>query len=279
MIRMILIQGLLLRQTCESAALARVPRRSPLQEDVVRWATHGSGSAIVVAVAGSGKTTTLVEAATSLPASSRVLVLAFNKDIEREISGRMAGRAPHVRVHTFHAYGNSILASHLRSLGHSQPRVNSKKRVDLLRTRLLPDRDAYLRWGSSVLQLTNFACAHGLLTPAGPEDTDDEFAALMRKYSVVAPTPPPLMPASKMLVRDLRHELQALGLPSAGKKAELQERLSGDEVERLRLRLLQWRSSEQLFELTRKLLRLGEVEARRTGNVDFSDMCYLPVCW
>jgi DNA helicase II / ATP-dependent DNA helicase PcrA len=94
--------------------------RSASQEAVLEWVRHGSGNAIVVAVAGSGKTTTLLDACQSVPASSRVLLLAFNKRIETEIRERI-GEARNVKVQTFHAAGYSVLRSRLTSLGHGSP--------------------------------------------------------------------------------------------------------------------------------------------------------------
>lgn len=77
---------------------------SPQQQAVFDFVTGGRGSARVEAVAGAGKTTTLVHA-TSLMAGS-VAFLAYNKKIADEIALRCQGN-PKVRAGTFHSFGFS----------------------------------------------------------------------------------------------------------------------------------------------------------------------------
>lgn len=78
---------------------------SPQQQAVVTWVKKGTGSAFVEAVAGSGKTTTLVEACRGM--SGSVALAAFNKSIAEEIKVKTAQVAPGVRVGTFHSFGFS----------------------------------------------------------------------------------------------------------------------------------------------------------------------------
>lgn len=69
-------------------------RWSPQQENVFDFIKNGRGSAIVEAVAGSGKTTTLVEAVTRMTGS--VAFCAYNKAIATEIGqpSRQGGHTP-----------------------------------------------------------------------------------------------------------------------------------------------------------------------------------------
>lgn len=63
-----------------------------------------SGNIRINAVAGSGKTTTIIEYAASRPAGSRILYLAFNKSVRQEASRRFAERGlSHVQVETAHS--------------------------------------------------------------------------------------------------------------------------------------------------------------------------------
>lgn len=82
---------------------------SPQQSAVLDWTVQGTGSAIVVAVAGAGKTTTLVE----LLARTRgnVAFLAYNKKIAEEIQARVEplGLGNRVRCGTFHSFGFGAL--------------------------------------------------------------------------------------------------------------------------------------------------------------------------
>ena len=79
---------------------------SQYQEAVFDFVKSGEGNAVVEAVAGSGKTTTIVHALQYT--SGKVLFVAFNKHIADELSRR----APdHVRVCTLHSLGLSNLRS------------------------------------------------------------------------------------------------------------------------------------------------------------------------
>lgn len=62
---------------------------SPQQVAALDWAATGSGSALVEAVAGSGKTTTLLKMLAKIPAGRTVTFLAFNKSIATEIQGKV----------------------------------------------------------------------------------------------------------------------------------------------------------------------------------------------
>lgn len=78
---------------------------SHYQTDIFDWISSGSGSAQVGAVAGSGKTTTLVEAAGKLNGSSSVFV-AFNKHIAETLGTRLGGKC---EARTLHSIGREIV--------------------------------------------------------------------------------------------------------------------------------------------------------------------------
>ena len=82
---------------------------SKYQENIFRFVKEGKGSAVVSAVAGSGKTTTIVECAKRFPSNKRVLFLAFNKSIAFELSQRLKDYK-NVQCKTIHALGLSALA-------------------------------------------------------------------------------------------------------------------------------------------------------------------------
>jgi DNA helicase-2/ATP-dependent DNA helicase PcrA len=75
---------------------------SPYQRAIFDWIKNGKGSAIVNAVAGAGKTTTIVKALELIPATQRVTFLAFNKKIATELQARVP---QHVKAATFHSQG------------------------------------------------------------------------------------------------------------------------------------------------------------------------------
>lgn len=76
-----------------------------------------AGPLKINAVAGSGKTTTLIEYARSRPAGSRMLYLAFNRTVRNEAAARFAALGMHgVRVETAHslAYRHIVAAQGYR---------------------------------------------------------------------------------------------------------------------------------------------------------------------
>lgn len=70
------------------------------QQAVFDFVANGQGSALIDAVAGSGKTTTITKALALIPATQKVLFLAFNKKIATELQSRVPS---HVRAATFHS--------------------------------------------------------------------------------------------------------------------------------------------------------------------------------
>ena len=64
------------------------------------------GNMIISAVAGSGKTTTIVKALSLIPSEKKVIMLAFNKKIAEELTNRVS--LPNVQIKTFHAIGLQV---------------------------------------------------------------------------------------------------------------------------------------------------------------------------
>lgn len=80
------------------------------QEDVFNWISTGRGHAFVSAVAGSGKTFTIVHAAKRIVGSG--LFVAFNKDIATELSNRLEGTT--MQCGTIHSKGLAVLKSGIK---------------------------------------------------------------------------------------------------------------------------------------------------------------------
>lgn len=80
---------------------------SPQQKAVFQWVRTGKGSAFVEAVAGAGKTTTIVEACKLMKGS--IAFAAYNKKIATEIEAKAVEHqlGLQVRVGTFHKFGFS----------------------------------------------------------------------------------------------------------------------------------------------------------------------------
>lgn len=87
---------------------ATAPARnwSAYQQRIFDFGLTGYGSAQIVAVAGSGKTSTIEELARRMPADEPILYLVFNKRNADEAKTRMPN---HVNASTFHAACNAAL--------------------------------------------------------------------------------------------------------------------------------------------------------------------------
>lgn len=98
---------------------------SPQQATVFDWVVNGEGSALVEAVAGSGKTTTLVAALELM--SGRIAFGAYNKKIAEEIKAR-APKRDGVYIGTMHSFGFKAWARATSNL-----QVEDKKVVKIYR--------------------------------------------------------------------------------------------------------------------------------------------------
>ena len=85
---------------------------SKYQKNIYDFITNQNGNAVVSAVAGSGKTTTLINAIDIIPSDKNILFLAFNKSIASELDKKIPS-APNVTIKTVHAFGMSMVTSQL----------------------------------------------------------------------------------------------------------------------------------------------------------------------
>lgn len=77
---------------------------SRYQQAIYDFMENGQGNAVIDAVAGSGKSTTIVNALKLIPKDKRVLFLAFNKSIVEELKIKI-GNMDNVNVCTLHSLG------------------------------------------------------------------------------------------------------------------------------------------------------------------------------
>jgi DNA helicase-2/ATP-dependent DNA helicase PcrA len=89
---------------------------SNYQTAVFNFIKEGKGNAVVNAVAGAGKTFTITHALSMIPADKKVLFLAFNKHIVKELQDKLAKKnLNNVEVMTVHSYGAKVLWSTFKS--------------------------------------------------------------------------------------------------------------------------------------------------------------------
>ena len=82
------------------------------QQDIFDFIKNESGNMVINAVAGSGKTTTIIKSLDYVDKNLDVLFLAFNKSIKKEIDSRLKSNGyNNVDVNTSHGYGYSTIVS------------------------------------------------------------------------------------------------------------------------------------------------------------------------
>ena len=87
---------------------------TPAQDNIYRFVESGTGNGIIDAVAGAGKTTTLMGCVEHIRDHHDALFCAFNRSIRKEIQRKFQARGINVAVKTNHALGLQILHSKLR---------------------------------------------------------------------------------------------------------------------------------------------------------------------
>ena len=112
---------------------------SPMQLDIFSFVEKDRRSAVIEAVAGSGKSTTIVHALLFIPEWENVIILAFNAAIVKEMKakveklGKEMGRSfRNVRVATFHSLGFGAVCKRL-GVQASQIKTDQYKLRDLTR--------------------------------------------------------------------------------------------------------------------------------------------------
>jgi DNA helicase II / ATP-dependent DNA helicase PcrA len=155
---------------------------SIFQQAIYDFIETGRGSGVVIAVAGSGKTTTIVNAAKLLPVGASAAFVAFNKAIATELATKLP---MHVKSQTLNSMGFGAWARMCRG----------KLFVDGMKTRKIMDdilTDAELKqYGAALPRLVALAKSVGIV-PAGAkgpwtgltEDSDYNWKELIDFYEL-----------------------------------------------------------------------------------------------
>ena len=144
--------------------MSGIDNPSKLQSAIFQAVSPLRYSIRIMAVAGSGKTTTIVAALNLLPAGMRIAFVAFNKAIVTELKQRVPGR---VYVMTLHSMGFTAL----RRLSSVELEVDEKKCVKLLAAIQASfsdsDFERFAELSNATLKLVDLAKAHGIVPGVG----------------------------------------------------------------------------------------------------------------
>lgn len=152
---------------------------SPEQLAVFDWIEKGRGNLILKAVAGAGKTTTLVEMARRMRGS--VFLGAYNTKMGAELKTRVAD-LKNVFAGTFHSAGFSALR---RVLGRVEVRGDKVKTLARAAIHGQPEEEQE-GWAPAICQLVGMAKQVGFcVLNCVPAPTMSDWGALVAKYDVM----------------------------------------------------------------------------------------------
>ena len=143
---------------------------SDYQKAIFKNVAKEVGHSLVIARAGSGKTSTLVEAVRYIPKNKKVLLVAFNKIIQKELQNRI--KSMNCDVLTYHSLG---LRAVRQAFGNVV--IDEYKGLELAQKALGVDRndkDAF-QLVNNLCQVVSFAKAGLLFTTKEIDDIMDQF--------------------------------------------------------------------------------------------------------
>lgn len=150
---------------------------SEYQKAIFKWIKEGRGDAVLSAVAGSGKTTTIVEAAKFIY-STNVLFVAFNKHIVAELQARLPKSFTVSTIHSlgFRAVNRARKGVFLDAHKYSKP---IKRHVDRISFAECLDRRERLSLADSLRDVVGL-CRVTLTDPANTP----AFLRMLDEFSV-----------------------------------------------------------------------------------------------
>lgn len=92
------------------------------QNAIFKFAKNGIQNMIIQAVAGAGKTTTLVECANQIGADKRILMLAHNRSAKDNLKEKTQGKS-NIKVYTLHGLAYRLYQEHF----NEEPNIESEK--------------------------------------------------------------------------------------------------------------------------------------------------------
>lgn len=157
-------------------------KASLMQSTFFAWVKNETGSCVLEATAGSGKSTTLVQMLAYIPEATRVLMLAFGKDASIDLDGKVkrfateTGRnIANVQVKTFHSWGFAAIRKVIRRVTLDDNKVRQLAYDNL-------SAEEYKIYASVCVNLVRLAKGEGLgaLTEGGM----DEWQAIVDHHDI-----------------------------------------------------------------------------------------------
>lgn len=232
---------------------------TPEQESIFQFVQSGTGNGIIDAVAGAGKTTTIMECARFAGThSSSILFCAFNKSISKEIGEKLGKRGlNNVTVKTIHSLGYQMLEAN-KSL---DIRINVQEyKYD----KLLKSEEV-----QRVLKpyYENILGIHNLQPETAETNKYEAFAIKKLVFKINGRLLDINQKFRSTLTKDTFEDFRNL-VSHFGIFNDLDMKMKLFEYE-----------LQQYHQATLALLKIGNDLAKGTLTMDFTDMLYLPYEW
>ena len=189
--------------------MTRPSTPSSYQEAIFRFMQDGSGHGVVMATAGSGKSTTLVEVAHRLPNETRACFLAFNNAAAQQLKDRLPN---HVVACTIHALGLKTLIAGAK--GRKFAPVYPRKYAELVRARLRNTESTYQVSPTTASQAVHYLreLTHYARVNLTSESDQGMLGRLARTYGLRPPDHPELVSSLHTQLWDILRDGVALAL-------------------------------------------------------------------
>lgn len=169
-----------------SQSIQRVFNVTPNHQRIFKWLLEASGSAVIVAVAGSGKTTTCVEMLKKIPRNAFVQMVAFNVTIAKELAERISEMEkegiplPKVNARTFHSLGFGALTKSGMLPGRNAPDTRKVKKI----CEMTLDAENFAMYGSFIPKLVGLAKGEGFGCPGMTPNDPNQYYRLIEHHGL-----------------------------------------------------------------------------------------------
>ena len=243
--------------------MQHTPTRAQLR--IYDFIEHRSGNGIIDAVAGAGKTTTLMECAKYIPDQGDAVYCAFNKSIQQEIERKFREKNVHVSVSTIHSLGFQMLR-----------KIRDFRVSDYKYRTIVQDKEFF---GKLIPEMDKILAVHGYPTVEKLKEMDRSGLRLDWKSKN-------LLFEGRQYVHKITKRLLEINLKS---RCSLSGDNIGDFIEMIRhFGIIPRQECDHrtfhdeataYFNMNRLLLAEGNARASSEGIIDFTDLLYLPYKW
>jgi superfamily I DNA/RNA helicase len=145
---------------------ARGIKGSPQQKDIWKSLMSSTSNILVNALAGTGKTTTIVEGCTRIMNAGKIAYVAFGREIAKELKTRLPRS---VYVATLHGFGYHIIRHHLKAQGDDINVDDRHEKIERILDTIAPDY-GFGRWWPkgvkpAVKKMVSLAKGYGVILP------------------------------------------------------------------------------------------------------------------